>query len=95
MGLQKKLKKLEQAIDDLKSMVNSLKEENAMLRKEVTELKEKDKSKKDSSNSSIPPSQDQNRVKKNTSLRKKQIENLAGSQVIKALLWKCQMILIK
>ena len=78
MGLQKKLKRLQQGMDDLKSMVDSLKEENANLRNKVTELEKKLKSKKDSSNSSIPPSQDQNRVKKNTSLRKKTNRKTGG-----------------
>ena len=71
MGLQKKLKKLQQSIDDLRSMVSSLKEENAELRNKISELEVKLKSKKNSTNSSVPPSQDQNRKRKNTSLRKK------------------------
>lgn len=92
MGLQKKLKKLQQAIvdtnsrvdslkkenADLNSRVDSLKKENANLRNTVSELEDKLESKKDSSTSSIPPSQDQNRVKKNTSLRKKTNRKTGG-----------------
>lgn len=78
MRLEKKLKELQQGMDDLKSIVDSLKEENANLRNKVSELEEKLKSKKDSSNSSIPPSQDQNRVKKNSSLRKKTNRKTGG-----------------
>ena len=48
-----------------------LRKENIILRNRIDELEEKVKHKKTSENSSIPPSQDENRPKKNQSLRKK------------------------
>jgi cell division septum initiation protein DivIVA len=54
------------------------------LEQQVLELK----SKKDSNNSSIPPSQDQGRENKNKSLRKKVDVAEEGSMVTKDIIWK-------
>lgn len=54
-------------IEQLEARVKSLETENAVLR-----------NKKNSSNSHIPPSQDQNRVKKNQSLREKTAKKAGG-----------------
>jgi transposase len=51
---------------DLRQEVELLKQENKQLREEIQFLKHK----KDSTNSSIPPSKDENRPKQTTSLRK-------------------------
>ena len=47
-----------------------LREENSRLEKIIEKLKSEKPPKKNSTNSSIPPSKDENRVKKNQSLRK-------------------------
>ena len=47
-----------------------LREENSRLEKSIEKLKSEKAPKKNSTNSSIPPSKDENRVKKNQSLRK-------------------------
>lgn len=77
MGLQKKLDKLFHRLDKLEETVKVLKQdkanlskENTHLRHEIKKLKAQLQPKKDSSNSSVPPSKDENRVKKNKSLRK-------------------------
>jgi len=77
VGLQKKLDKLFRRIDKLEKDVKALEQvnanlliENKQLRQEVKNLKSQLQPAKDSSNSSVPPSKDENRVKKSKSLRK-------------------------
>ncbi len=59
------IEKCNAKIDVLESKIESLNEQNIVLQIEITELKNK----KNSNNSHIPPSQDQNRPKTNQSLR--------------------------
>ena len=67
LDIQLLLQNLVQKIEQLEARVKSLEAENALL-----------KNKKNSTNSHIPPSQDQNRVKKNQSLREQTNKRVGG-----------------
>ena len=67
MDLQILLQTLLQKIEQLEARIKILEAENAILR-----------NKKNSNNSHIPPSQDQNRVKKNQSLREPTTKKAGG-----------------
>lgn len=66
-----------EAFVELKKEFEALKQENAALKAEIARLKQP---KKDSSNSSIAPSQDENRVQKNKSLRRKSGKQVGGQK---------------
>ena len=68
-------------IDELKRIVEMQAHENRMLRSEIDKLKQRlDKleTRKDSRNSSIPPSKDENRPKRTNSLREKSDKKVGG-----------------
>ena len=67
MDLQILLQTLLQKIEQLEARIKILEAENAILR-----------NKKNSNNSHIPPSQDENRVKKNQSLREPTTKKAGG-----------------
>lgn len=77
MKLEDKIDQLFSEIRDLKKTVNALRAENIKLKKRVRTLEDENQNLKDklhqknSNNSSVPPSKDENRVKPNQSLRKK------------------------
>lgn len=93
MSLERKIDELFIRIGGLEAEVLSLRSENTKLRKENTELKltisklrnkidklENRSHRKNSSNSSIPPSKDENRVKPNQSLRQKSGKKTGGQK---------------
>ncbi len=57
-----------------------LEAENSLLRQKIEELERKQKHKKTSRNSSIPPSKDENRPKRNQSLRKRSNKKVGGQK---------------
>ena len=68
-------------IDELKRIVEMQAQENRMLRSEIDKLKkrlDKLETRKDSRNSSIPPSKDENRPKRTNSLREKSDKKVGG-----------------
>lgn len=67
MDIQLLLQSLQQKIEQLEARIKILEAENALLR-----------NKKNSNNSGIPPSQDENRPKKNQSLREKSDKKVGG-----------------
>ena len=68
------IKDLQQTVKDLQQTVAELVEENTVLKARIHELEHP----KNSNNSSIPPSKDENRAKKNQSLRKKSDKKTGG-----------------
>jgi transposase len=68
------IKDLQQTVKDLKYTVAELVKENAVLKARIQELEHP----KNSNNSSVPPSKDENRAKKNQSLRKKSGKKTGG-----------------
>ena len=86
MDLEKKLAQLFIRIDALETEVISLKNKNASLEKDKVVLQKRIDSlesklhKKNSSNSSIPPSKDENRIKPNQSLRIKTNKKTGGQK---------------
>ncbi len=61
------IENLQQTVKDLQQIVAELVTENTALKARIHELEHP----KNSNNSSVPPSKDENRAKKNQSLRKK------------------------
>ena len=68
------IKDLQQTVIDLQQTVSELVEENTVLKARIHELEHP----KNSNNSSVPPSKDENRAKKNQSLRKKSGKKTGG-----------------
>ncbi len=68
------IKDLQQTVKDLKYTVAELVQENTVLKARIHELEHP----KNSNNSSVPPSKDENRAKKNQSLRKKSGKKTGG-----------------
>lgn len=68
------IKDLQQTVKDLKYTVAELVNENTALKARIHELEHP----KNSNNSSVPPSKDENRAKKNQSLRKKSGKKTGG-----------------
>jgi len=79
VDLEQKINELFSKIDSLNKEVSELKKRNRYLENKIEKL-EKKKPKKNSSNSSIPPSQDPNRIKPNQSLRKKTGKKSGGQK---------------
>ena len=79
MNLEDKIDQLIKKIDTLTKRVSELELENSQLKQKIAILKGK-LHKKNSTNSSIPPSQDENRVKPNQSLRKKSGKKSGGQK---------------
>ena len=86
MNLEYKIDQLFGKIDILSKELSDVKQENLDLKKEVVQLKEKviilegKLQRKNSTNSSIPPSKDENRVKPNQSLREKTGKKTGGQK---------------
>lgn len=86
MDLEKKITQLFKRIDALESEVDTLKRENSTLKKDKARLEKKINTlenklhKKNSRNSSIPPSKDENRIKPNQSLRTKSGKRSGGQK---------------
>lgn len=86
MSLEDKIDQLFSRIDRLNTKVDVLTKENYTLKKRVNSLEVendelKDKlHKKDSKNSSVPPSKDENRIKPNQALRKKSGKKSGGQK---------------
>lgn len=75
------MKRIEESYQEILKLVHELQEEIRVLRKENTELKiriHELEHPKNSNNSSIPPSKDDNRVKRNQSLREKRGRKTGG-----------------
>ena len=68
------IKNLQQTVKELEQTVTELVEENTALKARIHELEHP----KNSNNSSVPPSKDENRPKKNQSLRKKSGKKTGG-----------------
>lgn len=79
MSLEDKIDQLFGKIDTLNKRVLELENENTQLKEKIIFLEDK-LYKKDSSNSSIPPSKDENRIKRNQSLRKKTGKKTGGQK---------------
>jgi transposase len=79
VSLEDKIDQLIGEIDVLNKKVSSLEKENLNLKEKVIFLENK-LQKKNSTNSSIPPSKDENRVKSNQSLRKKTGKTTGGQK---------------
>lgn len=86
VNLEKKIDKLFIRIDTLKTEVSSLKEDNTVLKTKNSSLENKVDflenrlQRKNSSNRSIPPSKDVNRVRPNQSLREKKGKKSGGQK---------------
>ncbi len=68
------IKELQQTVKDFEQTVAELVQENTVLKARIHELEHP----KNSNNSSVPPSKDENRAKKNQSLRKKSGKKTGG-----------------
>ena len=85
-------------IETLLERIEILEKNNAFLMKRVYDLETElaiYKNKKNSKNSHTPPSQDQNRVKKNQSLREKVIVKQVDNLVTKAIHFYAQLSLMR
>lgn len=80
MSLEDKIDQLFGKIDTLNKQVAMLEKENSELKSKVRTLENRLQKKKNSSNSSIPPSKDENRVKPNQSLRDKTDKKNGGQK---------------
>jgi transposase len=86
VSLENKIDQLFKEISGLKESVNTLTRQNVILSKKVSELEGKNQTltdklhKKNSRNSSVPPSKDENRVKPNQSLRNKTGKKSGGQK---------------
>ena len=86
MSLEDKIDQLFGRIDILSKELSDVKKENVKINKENVQLKRRIKSlenrlnKKNSTNSSIPPSKDENRVRPNQSLREKTDKKTGGQK---------------
>jgi len=80
VSLEDKIDQLFGKIDILNKKVSGLESENSQLKRKVKSLENKLQKKKNSSNSSIPPSKDENRTKPNRSLRDKTGKKTGGQK---------------
>jgi len=87
----KSIERINAKFDVQENMIVELKVENKLLKLEIAELKNK----KNSNNSHIPPSQDQNRPKTNQSLRVSSGKKVGASRVMKVPLFNAALKLMK